>query len=749
MKRIIILFLICILPTSVHAALYAIHGTYVSDGTYSIEPLYKFYVGGEEEFFGSGTIHIEYFDGNQNLGTIYPYHETFLENGMEYTMFYTHAELSDDVDRLEYFYQGTLFAQTSRSVNPPVVSNVEVEIVDDFFELTWDAYDQDGDELSYAIYVASNAGAFKLVANYHEFKWFYHPVIAEQGNVIFRVVATDGINEGYADSDLILVPTVAPVTYIEHPQDGLIVNEHYQISLIGTAYSQTQGLLNENFQTWSSDRDGILSSPSLLSLGTHIITLSATEGSLTGSSSVQVEITDETDPDAYIVGGELRRSGLNISGFVSVSTFVSETLSTLVIRDDVAVLDRIEVSLNPLTVSQLPIFIQAPGRYLEFELISAVDTNDANNFQRIFIEYCGNGILEEYETCDDGNQIDDDYCTNRCVPPEDYWCSATDISQDGDVDFEDLTLFSKQNGRTDCGPENDGCGGADLNFDTRVDDIDREHFSPYFGRMDCYGSSIIGEAGEITVSQDNIHVWRRVNLQNEYRNPVVFANIVTYNGAEPVHVRLKDVTSNSFRFQLEEWDYLNGGHVAETVHYMVFEEGLYQKDGANFQVMSIEADHEFVHIPDAQAVLSQIQTFNGAQSVVTRQHVIEGENYVKVQEEENNDGVHAIETLGIFLTNHVDAPVFEIASMQTDHKWKGVNLFNRYSQPILISNMASYTGSNTAGIRIKNLDSDSVSFMVEEEKSMDEEIWHYAEDINYMIFESGNIEAMRLPNPLT
>jgi cysteine-rich repeat protein len=34
---------------------------------------------------------------------------------------------------------------------------------------------------------------------------------------------------------------------------------------------------------------------------------------------------------------------------------------------------------------------------------------------------CGNGVVEEGEACDDGNDLDDDACNNRCTSP----CAAT------------------------------------------------------------------------------------------------------------------------------------------------------------------------------------------------------------------------------------------------------------------------------------------------------------------------------------
>jgi hypothetical protein len=52
--------------------------------------------------------------------------------------------------------------------------------------------------------------------------------------------------------------------------------------------------------------------------------------------------------------------------------------------------------------------------------------------------------------------------------------------------------------------------------------------------------------------------------------------IVTYNGGHPVHIRLKDVTQNSFAFKLEEWEYLDEWHTTETMNFIVAEAGTYK-----------------------------------------------------------------------------------------------------------------------------------------------------------------------------
>jgi hypothetical protein len=64
--------------------------------------------------------------------------------------------------------------------------------------------------------------------------------------------------------------------------------------------------------------------------------------------------------------------------------------------------------------------------------------------------------------------------------------------------------------------------------------------------------AVISEAGSISRRQGNKNQWHTVNLAEVHANPVVIMNIVTHAGKQPTHVRLRNVESSSFQFQLEE-----------------------------------------------------------------------------------------------------------------------------------------------------------------------------------------------------
>ncbi|MEM8906565.1 MAG: VCBS repeat-containing protein, partial [Bacteroidota bacterium] len=83
--------------------------------------------------------------------------------------------------------------------------------------------------------------------------------------------------------------------------------------------------------------------------------------------------------------------------------------------------------------------------------------------------------------------------------------------------------------------------------------------------------NIIGEAGNLSVAQPDGNTWYRVELQNAYNNPVVVMGPLSFNDAEPATIRVRSVSYNSFEYQIDEWDYLDGTHTTENLSYMVIE----------------------------------------------------------------------------------------------------------------------------------------------------------------------------------
>jgi hypothetical protein len=191
------------------------------------------------------------------------------------------------------------------------------------------------------------------------------------------------------------------------------------------------------------------------------------------------------------------------------------------------------------------------------------------------------------------------------------------------------------------------------------------------------------------------------------------------------------------------------------------EAGTYElQNGTRIDVGFVEADHNFMEVVFSQTfttlpvVLTQVQTTFGSSVVVTRQrNTGVGGFQVKVQEEEGNDGSHAMETVGYIaiepgsgMTGDMAYEV-QLTPDAVTHNWYLLDFQQSYSDPVFLAGMQSYDGGNTAGVRYKALGADQTQVFVEEEKSADSEMAHTTEIIGYAVFDHAGSLTMVGPPP--
>lgn len=91
-------------------------------------------------------------------------------------------------------------------------------------------------------------------------------------------------------------------------------------------------------------------------------------------------------------------------------------------------------------------------------------------------------------------------------------------------------------------------------------------FQPGVPMTDKNGASF-GETGKLSLT----NAWATVSLSGQYTKPVVLLGGVSNKHSDGVNVRVRNVTGNSFEVRLQEWDYKDGNHQAETVSWVVVE----------------------------------------------------------------------------------------------------------------------------------------------------------------------------------
>lgn len=267
----------------------------------------------------------------------------------------------------------------------------------------------------------------------------------------------------------------------------------------------------------------------------------------------------------------------------------------------------------------------------------------------------------------------------------------------------------------------------------------------------------VGEAGRIENLRDE---WVTIDFLKEYDDPVIVAGPASRNGADPVNVRIRNVTSDSFQIHIDEWDYRDGRHGRETVDYLVVEAGEYELDDGT----RVMADNRYLQTQrwrtnslsdtfvggPTPILLAQTITENDPASVTTRLRYVAGTEFqLRLQEEQRTGdrGYHGPETVSWIA---IQESVGTIGSQKYEAGIAGLVDHNAYSfafenefesKPVFLAHMQSHNGGDTAVVRYTELDQDGAEIYIEEERSMDLELIHNRESVGYVAIELGEILA--------
>ncbi len=272
-------------------------------------------------------------------------------------------------------------------------------------------------------------------------------------------------------------------------------------------------------------------------------------------------------------------------------------------------------------------------------------------------------------------------------------------------------------------------------------------------------NQVIGEVGRV----DNFnHRSKTIQLANSYNNPVVFALPLSRNGGDPAITRITNIENNSFTAFLQEPEYKDGKHTRESFSYIVLEAGSWQlSDGSLLEVGFFDLDrtrdsnwqdvsfnNSFDNTP---VVLSQVQTNNDQQFVRTRQKnaTTDGFRLTLEKEEALNSLGHGTETVGWLAIESGQGTWGDVSyeaghtGDEVTHRWHNINFNQEFTvSPHLLASLASHDGLDAAGLRYRNLDSDRVQIMIEEDKSLDSERRHDTEVVDFLALSNeGNLIA--------
>ncbi|WP_227357428.1 hypothetical protein [Haladaptatus salinisoli] len=268
----------------------------------------------------------------------------------------------------------------------------------------------------------------------------------------------------------------------------------------------------------------------------------------------------------------------------------------------------------------------------------------------------------------------------------------------------------------------------------------------------------------LSTNQSTRDEWHQTKSDNQPTG-VVVAKPLSYNGSQPAHVRLQNSMDGDFQYKLEEWGYLDGSHTNETFSTLAVTPAEYKLEldsGYPYRMKAgtISTDETFTtrSFEDffgtiKPIVLTQTQSFNGLDPVVSRVANVSSDSFEGKIQEAEDQGDHRIETVGYIAlqpeTGYLDDRPFEVhqtAETVTD-QWTQIEFEQQYRNPKFIASLQTTNGLDPASLRYRNLTSTSVEVKVEEARSYDSETNHTQETVGYAVFGEPTLLTNTISSP--
>ena len=281
-----------------------------------------------------------------------------------------------------------------------------------------------------------------------------------------------------------------------------------------------------------------------------------------------------------------------------------------------------------------------------------------------------------------------------------------------------------------------------------VDDVGSTGFDEFYGwgRLNIYNSlslvtPIPVEFIEVAWTRNN--GWDIATFAKTFNDPIVVASPLSYNGEDPSHVRVQNVTATGFEYQVEEWAYLDGNHTAdEVIQFMVVERGVHRIGNKTWEAGSVPLRHNFKSVTldpsfrGNQTILTQTATVNDATPVVVRIRNVNSNQFeMRLQEEEAENQTHVNESVhyiaiqrGTGTEGNMRFKANKTGATVTDATTT-INFGDTYTMPFFFAQIRTFNGGDPSGLRVPALNNTQATLFVEEEQSLDTEKAHNNEEI--------------------
>jgi uncharacterized protein (DUF1800 family) len=259
-----------------------------------------------------------------------------------------------------------------------------------------------------------------------------------------------------------------------------------------------------------------------------------------------------------------------------------------------------------------------------------------------------------------------------------------------------------------------------------------------------------------TPVQNDGNQWNSVTFTRTFASvPVVVMGPATQVNSEQCVIRVRNVTTTGFQYQIDEWDYRNGFHPAETVHFFALTVGTHVFGTQRWQVGRVAAVNRSASTVSlsgfsaAPVVLGQVETTvntsttggtTGVRALRTRINNVGTSSFqVNLITQESDTGTISNEGIGYMAVSqgrgYLDGKVLNAvrATAAVTSTLATITFPGTFTNPVLIAQTQTVNEADPGELKMASLSTTSVQLRYQEETSLDTETTHAAEDLGYIV----------------